>query len=205
MPSFVLIFSVATRNCMGTVYIKSIKSGSEIIKGLSVYPTSNKQYLWEEKRFLNLFFWILNTLPRGLIALLTKIFDQFLDTLGHTSVKFCRNLFASFFGTWGYKIKSFLYQRYFFPGLFWNGAKEAKASNQTEQQMFLFDIFKVNFLNNPRTRFLQDKEKNDVWVHMKMPQGIEFLYFAALSPAKTKFLTDEEFTVSWFCNSNTSF
>ena len=40
MPSFVLIFSVATRNCMGTVYIKSIMSGSEIIKGLCQYHTN---------------------------------------------------------------------------------------------------------------------------------------------------------------------
>ena len=55
----------------------------------------------------------------------------------------------------------------------------------------------VNFYNNPRTCFLQDKEKkNDVWVHTTMPQGIEFLYFAASSPANTKFLTYEEFTES---------
>ena len=44
------------------------------------------------------------------------------------------------------------------------------------------------------TQYTETTKKTTFGV-MTMPQGIEFLYFAS-SPANTKFLTDEEFTVS---------
>ena len=189
MPSFVLIFSVATRNCMGTVYIKSIKSGSEIIKGLSVYPTSNKQYLWEEKRFFKSVFLDSKYFAQRFNRPVNK---DFWPVFGHPRSYFCKILQKSFCLIF-LELEGIRFRVFCIKDISFQVCPEMVLKRQTKMSNKCFCLISL------------DKEKNDVWVHMKMPQGIEFLYFAALSPAKTKFLTDEEFTVSWFCNSNTSF